>query len=123
MPTRLSVMAADCIILVSKFMGDDLNTSLENEIKSSTPDDGINTSVSSPSSILGVLDPSERNSHDMSTSGQTEVIAKEELLWDQLDTLLKFVFKLRKVSFNGSILCLHLRCSMLRDDGKCFTVE
>lgn len=96
MPTRLSVMAADCIILVSRFMGDELNTSLENEIKSSTPDDGINTSVSSPSSILGVLDPSERNSHDMSTSGQTEVIAKEELLWDQLDTLLKFVFKLRK---------------------------
>lgn len=98
-PTRLSMMAVDCIILVSMYTSDDSNTSIENAIERSAPDDEreqINTSFSNSSSVLHVLDPSERSSHGTSTSGRAEIIAKEELLWEQLDTFLRFIFKFRK---------------------------
>lgn len=101
MPTRLSVMAADCIILVSKYVGEHTSSSLEKAIQISAPDDVheievIDTSTSSSPSVLHRFDPAQSTSHDASTSGRTAVLAKEELLWEQLDALLKFVLKLKK---------------------------
>ncbi|KAI5080828.1 hypothetical protein GOP47_0004011 [Adiantum capillus-veneris] len=96
MPTRLSVMASDCIILISKYTGDNPAVAPISELKSSMSNNEVGTSTSNSSSLFRAYEKCPENFLEASTSARTGVLAKEELLWEHLDTLLKFVLRLRK---------------------------
>ncbi|MCO5556930.1 hypothetical protein L7F22_010485 [Adiantum nelumboides] len=96
MPTRLSVMAADCIILISKYTGDKPGVGPRSELKSFMTDNETGTPTSNSSSFFQGYEESQESFVEASTSGRIETLAKEELLWAHLDILLKFVLRLRK---------------------------
>ena len=97
-PTRLSVMAADCFILICKYVEGECaklptREGTEGPIQIKEQDLSIHENLDSS---IRALDSSP-TAHEATTSGRT-TLGKEYPLWEQLDILLQFVLKLKKVN-------------------------
>ncbi|KAH6555423.1 hypothetical protein KP509_1Z256500 [Ceratopteris richardii] len=128
MPRRLSVMAADCIILLSKCASDRTILSADSGSKCTSA-----TDVSFPLRESYQL---QEDVEEVSISGGIEISSKEHLLWEQLDILLNFVLRLKKWNQDSRPLyakglhqiakCLEnlatLRDSIISQDGNDFVV-
>lgn len=103
LPTRLSISAADSIILLSKYAAECTALWLEEKEKGSTADGHQIELISTSDSVSVHVPESETSWSDSddglaSTSGRQAVVGKEMLLWEQLDRLLELIFTLKKVS-------------------------